>query len=72
MSDIHSARTRAPQQQYQEPDFIIGARAIGQAIGIDKRAAHNLIATGALKSVKKVGGRFWASRSRLLREVGGE
>jgi hypothetical protein len=66
----HSAAPAAPQQQQQ--DFIRGARAIGQAVGIDKRAAHHLIATGALKSVRKVGGRFWASRSRLLREVGSE
>lgn len=70
MSDIHQRAARAPLQQ--QPDFVIGARAIGKTLGIGKRAAHNLISTGALKSVKKVGGRFWASRSRLLREVSGE
>jgi hypothetical protein len=71
MSDIqHRAPAAAPQQQ--QPDFVRGSRQIGEVIGIDARAAHNLISTGQLKSVKKIGGRFWASRSRLLREVGGE
>jgi hypothetical protein len=62
-------RVRAPQQQ---PDFCIGARAIGEALGIDERAAHHLIVTGALPCVRRVGGRFWVSRARLLREVNGE
>jgi hypothetical protein len=62
----------APAAQQQSPDFVRGSRQIGAVIGIGEKAAHNLIASGALKSVKKVGGRYWASRARLLREVGGE
>jgi hypothetical protein len=62
----------ASQPQYEQPDFARGCREIGATIGIDRRAAWTLINSGALKSVKKVGGRFWASRQRLLREVGGE
>jgi hypothetical protein len=69
---MRTLENRADQAQQQQQDFIRGSREIGEALGIGEKAAHNLISTGALKSVKKIGGRYWASRAKLIREVGGE
>jgi hypothetical protein len=63
---------RADSAQQPQQDFLRGARRIGEVIGLDAKAAHNLCSSGALTSIKKIGGRYWASRSRLIREVGGE
>lgn len=50
-------------------DVLRGTQNIGRVLGLSERAAYHLVASGALRSVKKVGGRYFASRSRLLEEV---
>ena len=52
-------------------DFVWGADEIGQVIGRSGRQAHHLLTNGQIKSAKKVGGRWVASRAALLRELGG-
>jgi hypothetical protein len=54
-----------------EHDFVWGAAAIGAAIGRTPRQTHHLLSTGEIKSARKKGGRWVASRTALLRELGG-
>ena len=51
-------------------DLLWGATEIGHAINRNARQPHHLLSTGALKCVQKKGGRWVASRSALLRELG--
>jgi hypothetical protein len=48
-------------------DIAWGAEAIGAVLGANKRRAHYLLTTGALRpaGAKQVGGRWVASKSRL-------
>jgi len=48
-----------------------GAEAIGEIIGRSPRQVFHLYHSGALKSIRKIGGRLVApSRRALLRELG--
>jgi hypothetical protein len=51
-------------------DLVWGADAIGAVIGRTDRQIYHLLASGALKSAKRIGGRWVASRAALLRELG--
>jgi hypothetical protein len=64
----HDEQRVAPSD---EGDIIRTAAGIGRALGLSTRAAYHLVHSGSLRSVKKIGGRFYASRSRLLEEVTG-
>jgi hypothetical protein len=69
MSIAHDERTLAPQQQ----DVILrGTESIGRALGLSPRQAYHLASTGALKSITKIGGRYWANRAKLIQEISGE
>jgi hypothetical protein len=70
MSIAHDHEQRADASQ--QSDILRTAADIGRVLGLTPRQAHHLASSGVLKSIRKVGGRYWASRSRLLREVGGE
>jgi hypothetical protein len=64
----HDERTRSPQQQ----DVILrGTESIGRALGLSPRQAYHLASTGALKSITKIGGRYWANRAKLIQEISG-
>jgi hypothetical protein len=54
----------------QSPDFLWGAEAIGKAIGRRRWPTYHLLEAGQIKSARKLGGRWVASRSALLRELG--
>jgi hypothetical protein len=59
--------------QQQSRDVVLrGARQIGAAVGLDEKQAFHLLRTGALTSPKRVGGRWYASKSKLLREFVGD
>jgi hypothetical protein len=49
----------------EDPDIIWGADAVGKVINRTKRQAHYMLETGALPA-RKVGGRWVASRRKLL------
>jgi len=51
-------------------DFLSGTDAIGQAIGRNSRQTFHLLATGQIKSAKKLGGRWVVARAALLKELG--
>jgi hypothetical protein len=51
-------------------DFLWGAEAIGKVIGRRRWPTYHLLEAGEIKSAKKVGGRWVAARSALLRELG--
>ena len=51
-------------------DLVWGTADIGRVINRNPRQVFHLISTGALKSVQKKGGRYVASRSALLKELG--
>jgi hypothetical protein len=51
-------------------EFVWGAEEIGAILGRTARQIHHLLTQGAIKSAKKVGGRWVVSRSALLREFG--
>ena len=51
-------------------DLLWGAEKIAPAIGRTQRELYHLVATGQLKSVKRIGNRLVASRGALLRELG--
>ena len=51
-------------------DFVWNAAEIGAVIGRNARRTHHLLTRGEIKCARKVGGRWVASRSALLREFG--
>ena len=51
-------------------DLLWGADKIGNAIGRNRRQTFHLFHSGAVKSIRKVGGKLVASRQALLRELG--
>ena len=51
-------------------DFAWGAAAIGQIIGLSGRQAHHLLQNGLIKSARKVGGKWCAESTALLKEFG--
>lgn len=52
-------------------EFLWGAAEIGRAIGRKPRQVNHLLETGALKSARKVGGRWVVARSALIRDIVG-
>jgi hypothetical protein len=72
MSDIHSAlpAVNSGANALDNSGFVWGAEEIGAVIGRTSRQTHHLLTQGAIKSAKKVGGRWVVSRSALLREIG--
>ena len=56
------------QPTKQNTDVVVGARAIGEVVGLDKRAARYLLERGALPA-RKVGGRWFGWRQALLATV---
>lgn len=57
--------------QQQSSDVVLrGARQIGAVVGLDEKQTFRLLRTGALTSPKRVGGRWYVSKQRLLREFG--
>ena len=50
--------------------FAWGAEQIGRILDLSPRQAHHLLTTGRIKSAQKIGGRWCAARSALLREFG--
>lgn len=72
MIDNHDSGPSVKEKSEGSPSaFLWGADEIGAAIGRNGRQAHHLLSRGELKSARKVGGRWVASRSALLREFGG-
>jgi hypothetical protein len=67
LDTINTSERRPASEQ---SDIVRGCRAIGAVLGISQRAAENLLSVGALPA-RKIAGRWFASRSRLLREVTG-
>jgi hypothetical protein len=55
-----------------ESDIVWGADAIGVLIDRTPRQTHYLLNKGLIKSAKRVGRQWVASRSALRREFGGE
>jgi hypothetical protein len=51
-------------------DIIWGARAIREAINRSQRQAHYLLEQGLIRSARKVGSTWTATRSGLLEEFG--
>jgi hypothetical protein len=51
-------------------DLLWGYDEIGRAIGRSGRQVEHLRRSGALKSLKKIGASWVASRTALLRELG--
>jgi hypothetical protein len=51
-------------------DIIWGAPAIGAVIGLSPSQTYHHLANGYIKSARKKGGRWCASRAELLREHG--
>ena len=54
---------------YADSDVVWGVAAIGRLIGLNRRQAYHFISTGRLKSVRKLGGRYFASKRELLDEL---
>ena len=52
------------------PAFVWGAEEIGAVIERSTRQVHHLLAKNRIRSARKVGGRWMASRVALLREFG--
>jgi hypothetical protein len=53
-----------------ESDIVWGAENIGAVINRGPRQTFHLLTRGEIKCARKVGGRWAASRSALLRELG--
>jgi len=52
-----------------ESSFVWGAADIGRVIGRNTRQTNYLLERGALKAARKVGGRWVADRTALIREL---
>jgi hypothetical protein len=59
------------EQPNAEGDILRTSADIGRALGLSPRAAYHLVASGTLRSIRKINGRYFASRSRLIAEVTG-
>jgi hypothetical protein len=71
MSDMHLALSAVKQNFVSDKsDFAWGATEIAKLIGRDPRQTHYLLNHGQIACARKVGGRWMASRSALLREFG--
>lgn len=71
MSDVTDAHHKVNGDSNSAPsDFLWGTDAIGQAIGRNPRQTFHLLATGQIKSAKKLGGRWVVARAALLKELG--
>ena len=68
-TDRERDRGTSPDSEF---DIIWGAENIGAVINRGARQAHHLLTRGKIKSARKVGGRWVASRSALLREFGAQ
>jgi hypothetical protein len=53
-------------------EIVWGARAIGEAINRSQRQTHYLLEQGLVRSARKVGSTWTATRSGLRQEFGGE
>jgi hypothetical protein len=60
----------AAQASQQHSDIIRGAGAMAQALNLSRRSVEHLLQTRRLQSPRKLGGRWFVSRSRLLKFVG--
>ena len=63
-------RERDRGNSSESSDIIWGAEAIGIVVGRDPRQAYHLLEKGRIKSARKIGSQWVASRSALLREFG--
>jgi hypothetical protein len=61
----------AQHEQHVEGDIIRTVAGVARVLGLSERAAYHLVSSGTLRSVRKIGGRYYASRSRLIEEVTG-
>jgi len=68
---MSSIAANEQHEQQESDDILRTAASIGAAIGLSPRQAHYLASSGKLRSIRKVAGRYWASRSRLIEEVTG-
>jgi hypothetical protein len=53
-------------------NLVWGAEGIAREINQTARQTHHLLAIGAIKSARKVGGRYCAERTALRREFGAD
>jgi predicted DNA-binding transcriptional regulator AlpA len=59
--------------QHSNDDTILrGSRAMAETLGLSRRAVDHLLQTRQLQSPRKLGGRWFVSRSKLLREIVGD
>ncbi len=71
MSDVADAAKQVnDKESVLHTDFVWGAAEIGKIIGRSQRQFFNLVHSGQLKSVKKVGGLWVANREALRKELG--
>ena len=70
MLDNTSAVPAVNEAAESSCDFVWSAEEIGRVIGRSPRQVFHLLVSGEIKSARKVGGRWVASRAALLREFG--
>jgi hypothetical protein len=70
MLDNTSAVPAVNEAAESSCDFVWSAEEIGRVIGRRPRQVFHLLVSGEIKSARKVGGRWVASRAALLREFG--
>ena len=70
MSDSANLYESVNDSKPADNNFAWGADGIGNVIDRNPRQTHHLLASGEIKSAKKVGGRWVANISALLREFG--
>lgn len=74
MDSVQDNSEKKMEKVAKNQDILWGAAQIGPAIGLTKRQAFHLIQQGKLKSVHRIGdgkrgGRLYASRKQLLKEL---
>jgi hypothetical protein len=73
LSIIDQAVHAAPTAQHinNDSDVVRGAKGIAQVLGLPRRSVEHMLARGYLKSPHRIGHAWYASRSRLMKEIVG-
>jgi hypothetical protein len=59
----------AAEAAQQNSDVVRGAKGIAQTLGLPQRAVEHMLARGYLKTPRRIGHSWYASRQRLLKEL---
>jgi hypothetical protein len=67
-----SVGASAPAPSQHNSDIVRGAEGIAQALNLPRRSVEHMLARGYLKTPRRIGHSWFASRTKLLNEFVGD